>query len=190
MVSVQLVANAAQRTVKVTQLGANSCVVNGSSLAKGEYVVAHCKNKAASLYFTESKYPYSIQFKDDDEKSREKEKDISDFFKPKSKKRKSENPENYVEVKKMKLAETDSKPGEGELSESDDDEDRKRIEQQLRMMKEEFNRTAASALNGVPKVNALVYRRLLGIDNSDCCGVVPCSKLARSISVSDTAPRL
>ena len=151
--TVQLTANYSEQTVEIKQLGTNSCYVEGTALAKTEIRTLSCGDKPKVINFLENKFAHSIQFKIG---SADKKKNISDFFQPKGKKRKSEAVDRDNAAKKVKsdLEEENSVACDDE-SESDD-EDQKRIKEQLRLMKENFKKTEASAAAYAPHVSYLI----------------------------------
>ncbi len=149
---VQLKANYVTNEVVITQLGTNSCYINGSPLEKNDTVKLPCGIRSSKFYFLEDKYPHYIAFTSSpkkengsvsssatSEKTAAKKKTISDFFKPKgseqkAKKRVSEEPipSTASSAKRRKVSES---------SESDEEEKR-RFQKQLQKMNEEFASTA------------------------------------------------
>ena len=151
--TVQITANYSEQTVEIKQLGTNCCYVEGTALAKTEIRTLFCGDEPKVINFLENKFPHSIQFKID---SADKKKNISDFFQPKGQKRKSEAMDRDNAAKKVKSDLEEDNGVACDESESDD-EDQRRIKEQLRLMKENFKKTEASAAAYATHVSYLIH---------------------------------
>ena len=137
------------------QLGTNPCVIEGTSLTKNDTVNLSCDSESKSFNFLEGKYPHSLRFKVDDVKESNK-KNITDYFKRKELEDELALLDTEKRTKRLKL----SKESENELSEDNgaesDDESTRRVQNQLKLMRENFKKTERNTPKSATKFQVMI----------------------------------